>query len=223
MALPGELVRSRPVLTTACGWASLDTGDLEAAELRFRDAERWLDNTINENKQFEISSDMMVGLDEEEIRSLSIWMTNGRAYLSQARGDVTSTVKYAQRATDLLLDNEYFELGLSDILLGFAYWASGDLEAAHEAVVDAISNMQMTGNIPFVISFTSYLADIMTAQGHLHDTMRTYLQLLEIVTGPGELEVQETAVLHLGLSELYLEQGDMGAARRYLQKSEELK
>lgn len=221
-ALPGELVRSRPMLATACGWASLDTGDLEAAELHFRDAERWLEITMSEDQEIDNTPYLTVILDEEEIRSLSISIANGRAYLSQALGDVTRTVKYAQRATNLLRDDEYFERGLSNILPGFAYWAGGDLDAACTAIAEAISNMQMAGKIPFEISFTSYLADIMTAQGHLQDTMRTYLQLLEIVTGEGKPEVQEKAVLHLGLSELYLEQGDMAAALHHLQKSEEL-
>jgi LuxR family maltose regulon positive regulatory protein len=221
-ALPDELVRSRPMLNTAYGWALLDTGDLEAAEFRFQDAERWLDTTANLNEQLEVPPDKMVVLSEEELRSLSISIANGRAYLSQALGDVTATVQHAQQASDLLRENEYFERGLSDILTGFAYWASGNLEAAHKAVADAISNIQMTGKIPFIISFTSYLADIMTAQGRLHETERTYSQLLKIVTEQGEPEVQETAVLHLGLSELYLEWDDMGAARRHLQRSEEL-
>jgi ATP/maltotriose-dependent transcriptional regulator MalT len=220
-ALPDELVRSRPVLSTAYGWALLDTGDLEAAELRFRDAERWLDTMVNAKEQLEIQSGKVV-LNDEELRSLLTSIANGRAYLSQALGDVNGTVNYAQRAADLLRENEHFERGLSDILAGFAYWANGELEAAHEAVADAIKKMQMAGKIPFVISFTSYLADIMTAQGRLRETEKAYLQLLDFVSEQGEPEVRETAVLHLGLSELYLEQGDMEAARRHLQRSEKL-
>jgi LuxR family maltose regulon positive regulatory protein len=221
-ALPDELIRSRPVLSTACGWASLDTGDLESAELCFRIAERWLNAVANVNEQPEAQSGKTKVLDEEEFRSLSISIANGRAYLAQALGDVPLTIKYARWASELLHEDEYFERGLTDILLGFAYWTSGDLEAAREAVSDAIAKMQMAGKIPFIISFTSYLADIMTAQGHLRETERTYLQLLKFVSEQGEPEMKETAVLHLGLSELYFEQGDMEAAKRHLQRSEEL-
>jgi LuxR family maltose regulon positive regulatory protein len=221
-ALPDELVRSMPNLSTAYGWALLDTGELEAAELRFRDAERWLDTMVKVNEQLEDPPDQKIVLSEEEFRSLSTSIASGRAYLSQALGDVTSAVEYVQQANDLLREDDYFERGLSDILSGFAYWAKGDLEAAHMAVANAISNMQMAGKLAFVISFTSYLADIMTAQGRLHETERTYLRLLGISTERGKPERQETAVLHLGLSELYLEQGDMGAAKQHLQRSEEL-
>ena len=221
-ALPDELVRARPALSTGYGWALVDSGEPEAAEYRLRDAERWLDSMASVNEQPEISTVKIVALDEEEFRSLSISVANARAYLCQALGDVPGTVKYAQRALDLLLEDDYFERGLSAILLGFAYWASGDLDAAYKAVTNAISNMQMAGKILHIISFTSYLADIMTAQGRLYETARTYLQLLEIATEQGEAELQETAVLHLGLSEIYHEQGDLQSARRHLLRSEEL-
>lgn len=211
-ALPDELVRTRPVLSTSCGWASLDTGDLEAAKRCFQDAEQWLDTMGNMDGQ----------LDEEEFRSLSISIANGRAYLAQAVGDVVGTIKYTQRATDLLRENDHFERGLADVLAGFAYWASGNLDTAYKAIADAILEMQIADRIPFIISFTSYLADIMIAQGRLHETERNYLQLLEFVAGQGESEVKETAVLHLGLSEIYLEQGDLEVARQHLEKSEEL-
>ena len=220
-SLPEELVRSRPVLSAAFGWALLDIGDLESAELRFRDAERWLNESANVDRQSEIPANNPVMLGNEELRSLATSLANGRAYLAQALGDVNGTVKYAHRASDLLHDDDYFERGLSEVLPGFAYWANGDLDAAHKAVEDAISNMRMTGKIPFVISFTSYLADIMTAQGRLRETARIYLQLLEVAIDRGGPEVKESAVLHLGLSEIYLEQGNMGAARRHLQRSEE--
>ena len=221
-ALPDELVRSRPVLSTSCGWASLDTGDLETAELHFRDAEGWLNTAINENGQHKAASDKTVVLDEEAFRSLSISIANGCAYLAQALGNVPVTIKYAQWASELLREQEYFERGLTDILLGFAYWSSGDLQTAHKAVSDAITKMQMAGKTAFIIGFTSYLTDIMTAQGRLRETERTYLQLLESLSRQDEPEVKEAAVLHLGLSELYFEQGNIEAAKQHLYKAEAL-
>jgi len=218
--LPEELIRSRPLLSAACGWASLDAGDMEAARFYFRDAEGWLDATKNERLE-KLPGKSLV-LDKEQVRSLSISIANGRAYLAQARGDVKSTFQYTQQASELLLENEYFERGLSDVLSGFAYWSSGNLEKARESVADAIAKIQMTGKISFIISFTSYLADILTTQGRLHETERTYLQLLNLVAGQEKPEIKETAVLHLGLSELYLERGDMEAAMRHLEKGEKL-
>ena len=220
-ALPDEMVCSNPTLSAAYGWALLDTGDLIGAELCFRDAERWLET----NEQPELSPDhnrRRGTLDEEELRSLSVSIANGRAYLAQATGDATSTLKYAQQAAKLLREDEYFERGLSDVLMGFAYWASGDLESAEQAIADSIAKMQAIGKVQFVISFTSYLVDILTAQGRLHEAERVLLQMLDTVTEQGNRDVRETAVLHLGLSELYLEWGDREAAKWHLQRSEDL-
>lgn len=225
--LPEELVRSRPALSTACGWASLDTGDLEAAERCFQNAERWLTSSASGNKKKEKEKDeasagKKIILDGEELRVLSISIANGRAYLAQALGDVSGTIKYAQQAADRLHENEHFERGLSNILAGFAYWTNGELQAAHDATANAIEKMQTADKIPFIISFASYLADILVAQGQLHEAVRTYLQVLESVAEQGESEVRETAVLHLGLSEIYFEQGDMAAALRHLERSDAL-
>jgi LuxR family maltose regulon positive regulatory protein len=221
-ALPDEMVRSRPQLSTSCGWASLDAGDLDAAELHFRNAERLLNSMVSLDEPLNVSSDRKAEFDDEQFRSLSISIANGRAYLAQALGDVNGTVKYAQWASELLRENEYFERGLSEILPGFAYWSNGELEAAYKAISEAISKMQMAGRFPFVISFTSYLTDVMVAQGRLQEAERTYLQLLEAVKERGKPELQEVAVLHLGLSELFFERGNIETAKEHLKISEKL-
>ena len=221
-AIPDELVRARPVLSTGYGWSLIDTGDLEGADLRLRDAERWLEVRADRDGHPEVLPVKQVNLDQQTLRSLSASIANARAYLTQAFGDVAATEKYARRALDLTPEDDLFERGLSAILLGFAYWSSGNLEAAHRSVCTAISNMQVLGKIRFMISFTSYLADIMIAQGCLNETKNTYLQLLDIAADQGKPEMRETAVVHLGLSELFLEQGDLQAARWHLLRSEEL-
>ena len=218
--LPDDLVRSRPALSTGCGWASLDAGDLKAAEHYLQDAELWLETAANTNEKLEVPLKKKKAFDEEEFRALSTSVANARAYLAQALGDVSGTEKYARRAIYFLREDDYFDRGLAKILLGFAYWASGKLEAARVVVADAVADMQMTGRVLFVISFTSYLVDIMTSQGCLRESERTYLQILEKLTEQDQQEIPETAVVHLGLSEIYLEQGDMEAAKRHLGRSE---
>jgi LuxR family maltose regulon positive regulatory protein len=220
--IPDELVRARPVLSTGYGWSLIDTGDMEGADLHLQDAERWFDTRAPMNEQSEVAPVRQVDLDQAALRSLSASIANARAYLAQAYGDVAATEKYAQQALDLLHENEYFERGLSAILAGFAYWASGDLEAAQRAITDAISMMQILGKIPFIISFTSYLADIMIAQGRLNGTKKLFLRLLDLAAERSESELPEMAVVHLGLSELYFEQDNLQSAKWHLQKSEEL-
>jgi LuxR family maltose regulon positive regulatory protein len=217
-ALPDKLVRARPVLSAEYAWALLDSGEMEAAEVRLQDAERWLEL----DAQSPDSAGEMVVASEAEFRALPTTIANARAYLAQALGDVPGTIKYARRALDLPFGDDYFERGLSALLLGFAHWTSGDLALARQAVSDAVSDMWTVGNISFAISFTSYLADIILAQGYLHEAISVYEHALQRTREQSEDELVKTAVLHLGLSELYHELDDMKAATSHLRRSEEM-
>ena len=223
-ALPDELVCARPVLSADYAWALLNEGELAAGEARLRDAERWLDATPDLGEQSEAPSGetgaersrRAVVVDEEQFRSLPVTIASARAYYAQARGDVRGTVKYAGRALALLPEGDHFARGRAAVLLGLAHWTSGELEEAHRAFTDAMASFRMAGNILFAISFTFILADIRRAQGRLHEALRACEQSLLLAAGQGESVLPGTADLHLGLSELYLEQGDMEAARQHL-------
>ncbi len=237
-ALPDELVRAMPVLSAEYAWALLDGGEMEAAEARLRDAEAWLDTTADMSERPEAPSTetcpevspepvegpgrRMLVVDEEEFRSLPATIANARAYHAQALGDVPAAVKYARQALDLLPESDHFERGIRAAILGLAYWANGDLEAAYRTVSDGISNMKMAGNILFAISGTSVLADIRMAQGRLHEAASAYEQSLRLAAEQGEPVLQGTADLHLGLSEIHHEQGHLEAATQHLLRSEDL-
>lgn len=229
-AIPVELVRSRPVLSVGCGWASLDAGDLEGAETHLRDAERWLAASQNSIDPTESSSGKRAqaqGSETEssidgDIRALTASVANARAYLAQALGDVNGTIWYTQKALGFLRRQDHFERGLAEVLTGFAFWSSGNLNAAQKAIANAVISMQQEGRLLFVISFTSYLADIMVAQGRLNEARSTYMQLLEIATEADKPDIPERAVLHFGLCELCLQQGQSETAALHLQKGEAL-
>jgi LuxR family maltose regulon positive regulatory protein len=220
--LPEELIRSRPMLSTGYGWALIDKGDLDGADLRFQDAERWLEAQTDMVDLSEDPSFNKIVFDTEELRSLVAWIANGRAYLAQARGDYPGTIKYAQQALEVLPEEDYFERGLSAVLPGFAYWANGDLELAYKSVAEAIGNMKMLGNTTFIISFSSYLNDILIAQGRLHEAENEFFELLDLAAEEGKPNIPVTAVLYLGLSEIAYERGDIRAARLHLLRSNEL-
>jgi LuxR family maltose regulon positive regulatory protein len=225
-ALPDELVRVRPVLSAGYAWALLNVGELEAAEARLRDAERWLDTTADMSGRPHDPSGApsaeMVVVDEEQFRSLPASIATARAYHAEVLGDVPGTVTYARRALDLLPGGDYYERGVLAALLGVAYWVSGDLEAAHRSFADFMANMRMAGNILVAISGTHVLADIRMAQGRLHEAVRAYEQSLQLAEEQNEPVLRGTADLYLGLSELECEQGDLEAARQHLLTSKEL-
>ena len=214
-ALPDELVRTRPVLSTAYGWAFLNGGELEAAEPHLRAAERWLESSAQERAE-------MVVVDEMQFSVLPATIATARTYQAQARGDLLASVKYGQRALDLLPQEDYLRRGPAAALLGLAYWTSGDLEAAFRALTDAMVGFLKAGNLNFAISVTYGLGDIRTVQGRLHDAIKSYTDALQIALAQGEPLLRGTADLYLGLSELYREQNDLDAAVHNLLRSEAL-
>ncbi len=220
--IPDELVRARPVLSLAYAWALLNGGELEAAESRLLDAERWLDISAERLGQPKELSVEMVVVDQEQFRTLPASIATAYAYLTQARGDIPGSVKYGRRALDLLPEGNHLRRGPAAALLGLAQWASGDLEAAHRALADAMVNFQRAGNLNFAISVTYGLADIRITQGRLCEAVKTYTNSLQLALEQGEPLLRGTADLYLGLSEIYLEQGDLDAAIHNLQHSEEL-
>ena len=102
-ALPDELVRARPVLSVYYAFASMSRAELEAAEARLQDAERWLDATGDTSERPEAQSTEMVVADEEGLRSLPGSIAIARAYLAGALGDVPGMLKHSRRALDLRL------------------------------------------------------------------------------------------------------------------------
>jgi LuxR family maltose regulon positive regulatory protein len=214
-ALPDELVRTRPVLGVGYAWALLDAGELEAADTRLRDAELWLGASA-------VGSGRPVVVDEEQYRSLPASIAAARAYHALALGNVAGAAEYARRALDLLPEEGHIQRGQAGALLGLARWTSGDLEAAHQSLADAMAHFRMAGNFHFAISGTYGLADIRMTQGRLREAVRTYERSLRLALEQGEPLLRGTAELYLGLGELHHEQGDPESATQHLLRSEEL-
>nr|MBA3852087.1 tetratricopeptide repeat protein [Chloroflexota bacterium] len=220
-ALPDELVRTRPVLSTYYALA-LIAADPEAAEDRVRDAERLLDMTAQAGARPKGAAVEMVVDDEEGFRSLPGTIAIVRAYRAGALGDAPGIVHHARRALQLLPEGDDLWRGAAGGLLGLAHWTSGDLEAAYRAFADAWASLRMTGDSIQEVSGAFMLADIRTAQGRLGEAARLYEQALQRTGGQGGPTPPLAADLYVGLGELRCEQGDLEGASRYLQRSKEL-
>ncbi len=222
-AVPDELVRSMPVLSVGYAWALLIGGAPESAESRLGDAERWLDNPADMSDRLEASSDEMVVVDEVEFRTLPATIASARAYQAAALGDVPGTVKHARRALDLFPADEHFERAVLAVFLGAAYWASGDLEAAHRSLADVMASVKTADHRSFAIGASYLMADVRMAQGRLNEAAGAYEQSLQLVLEQGESAPDGAAELYVGLSELNRERDNLEAAAQYLLKSKELR
>ena len=221
-ALPDDLIRSRPVLSIGYAWALLDTGEIEAAETRIQDAERWLEWTLGKNVGEKAQSHEPLVADHREFQYLPATIAAARTYHALVFGDVPNTVKYAKQALENLPENDYIRRGTPAALLGLASWASGDLETADKAFAGAMTNYQMAGNILFAITGTYVLANIRITLGRLRQAFDVYQQSLQLAAGQDRFVRWGTADLYTGLSELFREQNKLDEAAEHLAKSKEL-
>ena len=97
-ALPEEMVYARPVLCVGCAWAMLAVGEMEASEIRLRDAEHWLEPA--ENPTANLSARPVV-VDKAEFRVLPASIAAARAYRALALEDIPATKMYASQALAL--------------------------------------------------------------------------------------------------------------------------
>jgi LuxR family maltose regulon positive regulatory protein len=213
-ALPDEVIQVRPMLSAMYAGALLSGGELEHVEARLRDAERWLDPTVDRTA--------MVVVDDKEFRllpgSIAVWRA-GRALVL---GDVAATMVFARQALDLAPEDDHLGRGGAAALLGLASWASGDLETAHRTYAEGMSSLQRAGYFSDVLGSAIALADLRIGQGRLREALRTYERALQFAAEHGDPVLPGTADMYVGMSGLRREQNDLTAATEFLQRSTEL-
>jgi LuxR family maltose regulon positive regulatory protein len=213
-ALPDALVRARPVLNMGYAWALLNAGELEMVEARLDDVERWLRDTVDPSRDL---PDEMIVEDEKRFRTLPLEIASARTYLAQTRGEVSGTVEHARRLLNVIPEGDIAARVTATALLALAYWTRGELEEAHRTFLAALAHMRMAGATLDAIRGEFVPADIMVAQGRLHEAAQIYERGLQLAKDSLHSAAPETDELYLGLSELHRERGDVDSAVRLLQ------
>jgi LuxR family maltose regulon positive regulatory protein len=221
-ALPDELLRRRPVLSAAFAHVILASGTLEGVEERLLAAEQWLVAPSDTGERPGVRAGEPVVVDEAAFRELPGAVAVARAGLSLARGDIAATITYARRVLDLVPEDDHVSRGGAACFLGLAYWAGGDLEAAHRSYAEGMAHLQKAGSIADAINGAATLAAIRMAQGRLREAMRTYERGLQLATEQGEPVVRGAADMHVGMSELARERDELDAATQHLLRSQAL-
>jgi ATP/maltotriose-dependent transcriptional regulator MalT len=84
----------------------------------------------------------------------------------------------------------------------------------------AVTGLRAAGNLADELSSTLVFADMQIARGRLREARRLHERALDLATAHGR--PRATADLHVGLSEVLREQGDLDAATEHLQTSRAL-
>ncbi len=213
-ALPDDVVRRSPVLSVFYGDMLLAAGELDAVEYRLDTAERALAAVPHGSAP--------PWADTEELRTLPATIAIYRASLAQARGDVAGTVEHARRALSLAGPNDHLARGGAAGFLGLAAWAQGDVSSALETFTQAVASLHAAGNLVDELSSTVMLADMWLAAGRPSTARTLYERALQATQAHGGPVLRATPDLHVGLSELDYDVGDLLGAERHLEKAAEL-
>ncbi len=220
--LPTELIARRPVLSVYLAWSMLISGDLTGVELRLRDAEEGLRASTGSAGASPASVTGSPVGPGEELRTLPVMIAVYRASLAQALNDVPGTIEHARRALALTDPGDYFGRGAAAGFLGLASWSNGDLEAGLRAFAEVRTSLQLAGNTSDVLGTTIVQADMLVPLGRLGEARRALENALRLAAAQGEPAPQPTADLHVGLSELHRELGELDAALEHLTAAQAL-
>ncbi len=221
-ALPDDVIAVRPVLSVHYAGTLLVHGEFEGTEARLQDAERWLDTSADGQPRPRASLAGRVVVDEAEFERLPSAIAVYRAAQALAVGDVAGTVRHAQSALDQVAEDDHLIRGAAAGFMGLTSWASGDLEAAHRSWTDSTASLRKAGYDADALGTSIALADIRIAQGRLREAMNTYERGLQLATEGRALPLRGAADMHVGMSDIFVEQGDLDAARLHLQSSTDL-
>jgi LuxR family maltose regulon positive regulatory protein len=209
--LPDDTVRHSPVLSVFFAYMLMVSGDLAAAESRLEDAEGALAAIPD--------ASAAPWADTDELRTLPATIAVYRASLAQARGDVTGTAAYARRALDLAGPKDHLARGSAAGFLGLAAWATGDVVDALETFTQAVASLHAAGNLIDELSSTVVLADMWLAAGRPSKARRLCVAALEVSEAHGEPMRRASTDLHVELSEMDYEVGDLESARQHLERA----
>ena len=213
-ALPEEVFRLRPVLSLGFVGALLSTGATDGVEPRLRDAERWVDDAGRVDSGDR--ADRPVVVDAEEYRRLPGSIAIYRSGQALVQGDAAATVHHARRALELLDEDDHYRRGAAAALQGLALWGAGDLEGAYDGYARSVASFRRSGHIADVLGCTVTLADILLTQGRLSDALARYQESLQLAREQPVQVRRGIPDMHVGISTILCERGDLDAAAEQL-------
>ncbi|WP_426227584.1 LuxR C-terminal-related transcriptional regulator [Pseudarthrobacter sp. DSP2-3-2b1] len=228
--LPDAAIRRSPLLSVFYGGMLMVSGDLAGVEQRLDDADRALADPQRppagrdpagmdsaDRDPADRDSAGMGGAEIQELQMLPATIAMYRASLAQARGDVAGTSAHARRALDLAGPDHHFARGAAAAFLGLAAWANGDVREALDTFTQAVSSLRAAGNLLDELSSTVILADMWLAAGRPAEARRMCQNALQQAEARGDSMLRASAELHVALSEICRQAGDLTGAKRHLE------
>jgi LuxR family maltose regulon positive regulatory protein len=216
-ALPAEVMRARPRLSVAQAWALAYAGQLDRFEPLLQDAEKAL-----------AAADERAGalaLGPAERQHITGHIAAIRAYAAALQGDYSRAAGLARQALDRLPEADLPVRGWTALTLGCVLRSRGDFPAAARAFDQAGAISRAAGDSHLEVDVLWEQAVLQLGQGHLHETMNTCEEALQIAnryTRRGGRQLPVTGYIYSLMGYVLCEWNDLEAAVRYAREGIEL-
>jgi LuxR family maltose regulon positive regulatory protein len=202
-SLPEKVRDARPSLWVRSATLSLVAGQTTGVEESLQAAERALQD---------------VELDEKT-RDLIGQIACARATLALTHYQPEDMLIQARRALEYLHPDNLPFLFTANWALASASFLQGDRTVATEALMEAFSISQKSGDMFSIILALTDLAQLKALENQLHQAAETYQRVLQLMGDHPQPNVGEA---HLGLARIYYEWNDLEAAEQHGQQSLQL-
>ncbi len=201
-SIPEAFVRTRPTLCIYHAVALMFTNQLEAAEARLQDAERYLEASNPTDKPH-----AMVG----QIATV-------RANLARFTGDLARCVELSNQGLGLLPETEKIFLASAMANLGQTYLVTGDVTPGLESrVTEVVAPVRASGNVSATLRSLTLLARLHVLQGKLHQATATYREVTQVAPGQKDLGVViGSPAYYFGMGDVLREWNNLDAAEDHL-------
>jgi len=213
-ALPEDSVRDNALLGLAYCWVLWFRGQIGAIEAHLADAE----NALNERAMAEGYSP-----DDAVYADLPAHLAVLRAIVARHGNHFEAAVAFAERARHLapedLAPQENAQLRtVIFFALASAYDGIGALEKAVDAYTETIRWSRLGANAAGVAGMTHRLIGILWLLGRLRAADRACREALNYLQERGMARLPATGILHLRMSQVYLERNDLAATEEHLSR-----
>ncbi len=220
-AIPDEVVQSRPVLALGFIAALMSSGRFSGVQERLRALEQRLPAPGPDGQPSGPPPGMVV-MDPEEWERIPGAIELYWSALALLGGDPDESIAHAELAIARAAAEDHLTRAGAAATAGLARWAGGDLDGAHDAYSTSVEGLRRAGHISDVLGCSIALTDIRITQGRLTEAGQTYQDALRLAADDPLPVTRGTADMHVGISGVAYERGDLATAAHQLKLAREL-
>ncbi|MFC1921685.1 LuxR C-terminal-related transcriptional regulator [Chloroflexota bacterium] len=138
-------------------------------------------------------------------------LTSAQAYLARTSGDIPGTIELSERALKLIPEEDKSTRGILAVNLGIAYWHTGQMKKAEQALGEAQLAARETGNSYALLAALIFLGRVQAVRGNLHQAARIFQQAIK-----NGKRAPIVGLAHLDLAALHYEWNDLQSCREHV-------